>query len=165
MGLLEVDQRLTARRTPRFAVGSDFVRRHLSRLTAVRGHKDLVTVKPVLPGGDAQERSSVTCIMGGMRCEKLYIRRFRLKASEDTFDAHSGPAAVGRFSRMACSGERSRRAYSLARRPWCRHREMAPVKKRRLWPRKMDFWGAGARPTFSRSLARSRGALEKGGFT
>ena len=100
--------------------------------------------------------------MGGMRCEKLYIRRFRLKASEDTFDAHSGPAAVGRFSRMACSGERSRRAYSLARRPWCRHREMASVKKRRLWPRKMDFWGAGARPTFSHSLARA--ALWKRGF-
>ncbi len=32
--LLEVDQRLTARRTPRFAVSSDFVRRHLSWMTA-----------------------------------------------------------------------------------------------------------------------------------
>ena len=67
MGLLDVDQTLTARRTPRFAVSSDFVRRHLSRLTAVRGHKDLVTVKTVLPNGDAQERSSRTCNMRGMR--------------------------------------------------------------------------------------------------
>ena len=80
----------------------------LVQSSSVRGHTDLVPVKTVLSYGDAQERSSVTCIMGGMRCEKLYIRRFRLKASEDTFDAHSGPAAVGRFSRMACSGERSR---------------------------------------------------------
>ncbi len=52
---------------PRFTGSSDFVRRHLSRLTAVRGHKDLVTVKTVLPNAYAQERYSMTCNMRGMR--------------------------------------------------------------------------------------------------
>ena len=52
---------------PRFAVSSGFVRWHLSRLTAVRGHKDLVTVKTVLTNAYAQERSSRTCNMRGMR--------------------------------------------------------------------------------------------------
>ena len=52
---------------PRFAVSSDFVRRHLSRLTAVSGHQDLVTVKTVLPNAYAQERSSMACNMRGMR--------------------------------------------------------------------------------------------------
>ena len=67
MDLLGVDQRLKARRTPRFAVSSDFVRRHLSRLTAGRGHKDLVTVKTVLPYVDAQGKSLRTRNMRGMR--------------------------------------------------------------------------------------------------
>ena len=83
----------------------------------------------------------MTCNVRGMRSRELYLGRFHLKASEDTFDAHSGSAAVGRFSRMACTVSGSP----------CRTRrrgdrgsgigKMASVKKRRLWTRKMDLWG------------------------
>ena len=71
----------------------------------------------------------------------LELRIARLRPSEDTFEDHSGPAGVGRASRMACTGERTTVAYSLAWRPWCRHRKMASVKKRLLWPSLHGFQG------------------------
>ena len=93
--------------------------------------------------------------MGGMRCEKLYIRRFRLKASKDTFDGGQvQPNGVQRRAEPPCvlagaetlvpaSGNGS-------------SQKEAPVAEEN------GLLGRRRAPD-SPPLARSRGALEKGG--
>ena len=96
----------------------------------------------------------MTCDMVCWRWCALELRIARLQPSEDTFEVHSGPAGVGRASRMACTGERTAVPYSLARRPWSRHRKMASVKKRRLWPSLHGLQGRAAHQHFSTARCR-----------
>ena len=100
----------------------------------------------------------MTCDMVCWRWCAFELRIARLQPPEDTFEVHSGLAGVGRASRTACTGERTAVAYSLARRPWCRHRKMASVKKRRLWPSLHGLHSRAARraQTF-RNARRRRG--------
>ena len=92
----------------------------------------------------------MTCDMVCWRWYPLELRIARLQPSEDTFEVHSGPAGVGRASRMACTGERTAVPYSLARTPWFRHRKMASVKKRRLWPSHNGLHGRAPQQHFLR---------------
>jgi hypothetical protein len=70
---------------------------------------------------------------------------------EEGFARHRARRSRGRSRRAAARvvpPEKKQVAPSgvLGRLLWCRHRKMASVKRRRLWPRKMDFWGGASAP-------------------
>ena len=85
----------------------------------------------------------------GRRCMKLYVDFASRPRRTRKMPAPVLPPWAGSAEWHAPARRADCREYSLAWRPWCWHRKMASVKKRGLWPRKMD----PARPTI---------AMEKG---